>query len=220
MVEASFNIFDLIVLSVIGLSALLSFFRGFVRELFSLGAWFGASLITLYYFDDVAAWLTPQIEGSEKNVAVISGIAGVGTFMVSLILISIVTSMLMKLMKSGSDIGLLDNFLGLVFGALRGVLLVTIGYMLAGIVMPKDGYEHYIANAKSTPYIEKSAAFLMSIAPDYMEEVGAVGKDGRIDTEKLPEEGDGNSNQWDSMDELQKMIEEKAQDASDRYGPQ
>lgn len=213
MVEASFNIFDMIVIATIGLSALLSFFRGFVREFFSLGTWIGASIITLYAFPHVVKWLTPYIENGEENALVISGIAGVGTFMTTLILLSIITSMLMKLMKSGADIGLLDNFLGLCFGALRGTLLVTIGYIVCGIVMPKDGYDHYIATAMTKPYIEKSAAFLMSIAPDYIDEISSVSEDGSIDPEKLPEkpiDGSGTSDQWDSMDKLQQMIDEKA----------
>ncbi len=50
MVQTSLNIFDLVVFGILGLSALLSFFRGFVREVLSLGAWVGASLITLYAF--------------------------------------------------------------------------------------------------------------------------------------------------------------------------
>ena len=47
MIETSFNLFDTIVVVTIILSALLSFFRGFVREVLSLGAWVGASIITV-----------------------------------------------------------------------------------------------------------------------------------------------------------------------------
>ena len=61
MVDAQLNInmFDGIVFGVLFLSALVSFFRGFIREFISLLAWIGAALITLYLVEDVAKFLKP-----------------------------------------------------------------------------------------------------------------------------------------------------------------
>jgi len=220
MIEASFNIFDLIVLATIGISALFSFFRGFVREFLSLGAWVGASIITLYAFPTVAGWLEPHVK--DGNALIVSGIAGVGTFMVALIIISMFTSLLMKLMKSGADIGLLDNALGLVFGVLRGLLLVAIGYIMAEIVMPKDGFDDNIASAMTAPYVKKTADLLKDIAPDYLNDIDipkqSESAEDAGDTPKIDTTDDeGTGNQWDSMDKLQRMIEEKAKDTSDQY---
>ena len=44
----------------VGLSALLSFFRGFAREIISLCSWIGASLVTLYTFPTVPAYLAAK----------------------------------------------------------------------------------------------------------------------------------------------------------------
>lgn len=165
MVETSMNIFDLGVLIIVGLSALLSFFRGFARELISLGAWLGAAVITLYAFPTVSLWLEPQVKSPE----VAMGLATLGVFFVALISITIVTGTLFKFVKSGSDVGMLDNVVGLMFGAARGVLVVAIGYYMLSIVMKEDEYPEWVKQAESRPYVEKAADWVARAAPDYME---------------------------------------------------
>src|SRR6185369_8482710 len=41
---------DIAVIAVIGISALIAFLRGFVREMLTIGSWLGASAVTLYGF--------------------------------------------------------------------------------------------------------------------------------------------------------------------------
>ena len=43
MIETHLNLFDATVLGILALSCLFAFFRGFVREILSLGAWIGAA---------------------------------------------------------------------------------------------------------------------------------------------------------------------------------
>ena len=49
------NLFDGAVFVILFLSAILSFFRGFIREVLSLGAWIGAAMITLFFAKDLAS---------------------------------------------------------------------------------------------------------------------------------------------------------------------
>ena len=53
------------------MSCLFAFFRGFVREVLSLGAWLGAAIVTMYYFPEMAARLKPHFKSAV-------GAAGVG----------------------------------------------------------------------------------------------------------------------------------------------
>ena len=46
--------FDLAMLAVLALSALLAFFRGFVREVLGVGAWIGAIIIAYWFFPFVS----------------------------------------------------------------------------------------------------------------------------------------------------------------------
>lgn len=167
MVETAFNIFDVIVIVVVALSALLSFFRGFVKEILSLGAWIGASLITMYYFIDVAELIQPQV----KSSVVASGLAAMGTFIFSLIVISIFNTILLKLFKQGKDVGLLDNLLGLCFGVLRACLLISLSYYAFSFAVAEDDMPPWVAEAKTRPYVESGAHFIATLAPDYLNEI-------------------------------------------------
>lgn len=167
MVETAFNIFDVVVIVIVALSALLSFFRGFVKEILSLGAWMGASLITMYYFIDVAEMIQPQV----KSSVVASGLAAMGTFIVALIIISIGNSILLKLFKQGKDVGLLDNVMGLCFGVLRACLLISLSYYVFSFAVAEDDMPPWVAEAKTRPYVEQGAHLVAKLAPDYLNEI-------------------------------------------------
>lgn len=170
MIETTFNMFDAIVLTITALSALLSFFRGFIREVLSLGAWIAASIITLYLFPHVAAKLEPHV----NSTVIASGFAAMGTFLIALLTFSIFNSLLMKLFKKGQDVGWLDNFLGLSFGVLRAGLLISLGYLILKMVLPENEYPEWLETAKTRPFVEQGADILAKIAPDYLEQLAPL----------------------------------------------
>jgi membrane protein required for colicin V production len=101
MVEAHLNIFDAVVLGIMGLSCLFAFFRGLVREILSLAAWVGAGIITIYYFPAASAKLAPHF----KSAAVSAGIATVGLYIGALAVFGIINMFLIKSIKSGGEAG-------------------------------------------------------------------------------------------------------------------
>ena len=160
--------FDLGVFAILGLSGLLSFFRGFVREVLSLGAWFGAGVITLYAFPHVAAVLSKHIH----NQTIASGLAALSTFALALIAISVVSSVLLKFVKSGADVGLLDHVMGLLFGLARGMLMVAIAYFIyTQIFVAKQDYPDWVRKAVTRPYVAKAANAVAKLAPSYLDEI-------------------------------------------------
>lgn len=218
MVETSVNMFDAIIIGVITLSAILSLFRGFVRELLSLGAWVGAGIITLYVFPDVAAMIKPHV----KSTMIASGFASMGTYIAALIVISMFNRMLLKFMKTGSEVGAIDNIMGFVFGVMRGILLVSIGYFTLSIMISEDVNKQpdWLKTSLTKPYVEKSAKWLAAIAPEYLEEIstlkGSVGKedpeqlgeDANLDESILEEDNDATAEpKWPTMEDLQNQIE-------------
>lgn len=222
MVETSFNLFDMIVIAMIGLSALLSFFRGFVREILSLGAWVIASLITLYSFLDVAAMIEPQV----SNAVVASGLAAMGTFIASLMLMGIINALLMRILKKGKDVGPLDNGLGLVFGVLRASLLLSFAYFAFSIVTSEDDMPDWIKYAKTRPYVAQGAEAIAKIAPDYLQAIAPATADNApsIDADdtaaEILEKSNGSeepvlgqqpAGEWMNADQLDRMIKETQQ---------
>lgn len=218
MVETSFNLFDTVVIVIIALSALLSFFRGFVREVLSLGAWVGASIITVYTFPDVALLIEPQI----KNPTISSGLAAMGVFVFALMGISIFNALLMRLFKKGKDIGMLDNGLGLVFGVFRACLLVSLGYFIFSFFKPESDYPEWLAEAQTRPYVEAGATMIARVAPKYLSSMSPIGPEGGDGIEeenplaemfekKRMEDGttEKDGPEWMNVEELERIIEDR-----------
>ena len=146
---------DLAVLGVMGLSGLLACMRGLVREVLSLGAWFGAVAIaavgTPWARDVVKQWLPdPQVAAAAGFVALL---------LVSLIVLKIVARSIGSVVKS-SSISSVDRTLGLVFGLGRGALLAIAAYILGGMATSTDHWPDPVKNARSLPLVYQGAVWL------------------------------------------------------------
>ena len=53
---------DFILLGIIGISALLSLWRGFVKEAVSLASWIVALWVAMLFFHDLSSWLARWID--------------------------------------------------------------------------------------------------------------------------------------------------------------
>lgn len=167
MLQATFNIFDAVVMGIIFLSAVLAFFRGFMKEILSLLAWLGAAIITLYAFPTVTEKIEPYV-GNEKIAA---GFATLGTYIIALLTISIFNSILLKYLKT-DEAGGFDKILGLAFGVLRGAFIVSLGFLLFMLVVPKEeNYPLWVKEAKTQPYASQGALLIAEMAPDYLKDM-------------------------------------------------
>ena len=156
------NPLDIGVIAVIVLSAIFAFARGFVREALSIVAWVGAAAITVYGFNPVLLFVSPLV----NNVLLAQLIAGFGLFVVSLIVLTIATGYLARLVRA-SALSPIDRTLGFIFGLARGVLIVCLAYLLLDFVQPSER-PAWIRDAKSAPYLHQGADLLRQFLPEQL----------------------------------------------------
>lgn len=122
------TLFDVAVLVVVGLSVLLSVIRGLVREVLALSAWVVAFLAANVLSGHAARWMPEAIASEELRLLA----AFLAIFVIVLLAVSTLALMASRLVKS-AGLGLEDRLLGVVFGLARGLLVVMVVVLLAGL---------------------------------------------------------------------------------------
>lgn len=122
------TVFDYIVLTIIGLSILLSVMRGLVQEVLALAAWVLSFWLASKYASQGASWMPEGLPSdSIRYVA-----AFLAIFCAVWLLSAIVRITLNQFLKT-AGLKPLDRVLGAVFGFSRGVLLVLMLVLIAGM---------------------------------------------------------------------------------------
>jgi membrane protein required for colicin V production len=122
------TLFDYVVLTIVGASVVVSVMRGLAREVLALTGWVLAFVVANALSGAVAGWFTSVI--SDGSVRALT--AFVAVFVVTLIAVSLLALGASRLLK-GAGLGLEDRLLGSVFGLARGVLIVMVMVLLAGL---------------------------------------------------------------------------------------
>lgn len=153
------TIFDYIVLAIIGLSILISLMRGGLREIFSLGGWLFAFYISRTYAAELAPLLPDAIPAdSLKMIA-----AFIILYLIVLLLASLLSIALSTFIKK-IGLGWMNRLLGGIFGLVRGLLIVCIIVMLAGMTnVPTDPRWQ---NAMFSSPVEQVVLLLMRYLPE------------------------------------------------------
>lgn len=149
------TLFDYTVLLIIGLSVIISLMRGAVREFIALLGWVLAAGLAIHYGSQVAVYLPASIP--DQNLRLLAAMIGIfgATWLVTTLL-AIAISELVKAL----GLGVIDRMLGLVFGLIRGMVVVLAIVIAAGLTsMPQ---EPYWKSAMFSPPLE---ALALSIKP-------------------------------------------------------
>jgi membrane protein required for colicin V production len=160
---------DVIVIAVILLSAVIALYRGLVRETFSIFEWVASAY--------AAIRLTPIFQPMLAGIVEPSWLAWiavfVGTFLIVLVPLSIMTHRFAELVKR-SEIGAIDRALGFVFGIGRGLVIVGLAYIAYASFVPLESQSATVTQARLFPLIQNSSEVLLSLVPESGSEGGTV----------------------------------------------
>ena len=127
--------FDYAVLTVCGLSMLWSLLRGFVREIVSIVGWVAGFVLAMIFTQTVSAMIPASLG------PVLSGlIAFISILLAAWVLAGFVGLLLAKLVQA-AGLGWTDRLLGMVLGLVRGVVVVLVIVIMAGLTpLPREPF--------------------------------------------------------------------------------
>ena len=143
------NLADWFILIVLVASGVISFTRGFTKELLSLFLWLAAFIaaISLEYL------ATPKINEFIGNQEISKIISYIVVFIIFIFLGGIIIKFISKLIKWSGASGF-DRFLGILFGLVRGLIVLFVIFLLLPSGLKTT---NLISNSKITPIIQKYA---------------------------------------------------------------
>lgn len=167
---------DLVVIGILFVSATVAFLRGFVREVLTIGSLAGAAAATLVFGPGLtpltSSWIIdpaatePQMLFGLVPYTMIAPVAAYAlVFVLTIIVLTIVTHMVSKGVHA-VGLGPVDRSLGVVFGLLRGVVIIGLLSLVINFVTDDKQREKYFGDSKTYVYVSYLANLTEALLPD------------------------------------------------------
>jgi membrane protein required for colicin V production len=117
----SLNVFDWILVAIITISSVFGLLRGFVKELLSLASWVAAFFVARLFSFKLSNFMVDWIDQPQFRVIA----AFVILFAVTLVVGALINNVFSRLV-SATGLTATDRLFGMVFGIVRGGLLVIV----------------------------------------------------------------------------------------------
>jgi len=126
--------FDYAVLSIIGLSVVLSVMRGLVREVLAIIGWVAAFYVAKTYSNEILPMMPAAIPTESLRI-----LAAILVLFFATLLVATLLAIALSAIFNNIGLGWLNRLLGAFFGLARGLVIVSIIVFLAGLTdFPKD----------------------------------------------------------------------------------
>jgi membrane protein required for colicin V production len=132
--QTGLNGIDIAILAIVLVSAGISLLRGFFKEAISLVTWVAAFWVAVTFSTDQAKFFESLIQTPSLRAATSFGVL----FLVTLILGSLINKAMQEVIDF-TGFGGMDSVLGMLFGIARGLLIISMLVMVAGMTpLPED----------------------------------------------------------------------------------
>lgn len=159
------TVLDIIVLLVLGVTAIGGFLRGLVQEVLSLAAWILAAFAIYYLHQPLTAGLEEYLD-TEPTTSILA-----------FALLLLIPYAAMKVIANNvgeasrnSIVGPIDRVLGFGFGALKGALIVVIGFSVLFLgydtVWGYKGRPTWMTTARTYPFVDAGSRTLVKMVAE------------------------------------------------------
>lgn len=154
------NLVDYILIAIVGLSMVLSLWRGFVREVISVIGLALAFLVASRFSGHAGDYLGQWISSTT-----VADIAGFGLlFIIVMIVVGLVGALIRRLVDL-AELTATDRTLGIFFGAARGILLIAVTFLIFTTYNPKAN-DPILQGSRLTPYAIELGDMLGHLIPE------------------------------------------------------
>ena len=150
---------DYVIIGIIAVSAVISLFRGFVKEAFSLVVWIAAFWLSWMFFRDLSDYLIQWISLPSARLGV-----SFASIMIAVLIVGGIINFLLSQLVEHTGLSGTDRMLGIFFGIGRGAVIVAIIILLAGLTaMPQDPWWN---NSLLIVYFQEISLWLKEFLPE------------------------------------------------------
>ncbi len=119
------NFFDYVLIAIVGLSMVLSLWRGFVREIISL-----IGLVAAFMIASRTSAMTGDFLGRWLPKGTVSDIAGFVLIFVAIMVVIGLSGVIIRKLVDMAQLTATDRTLGVFFGFARGLLLIALSFLI------------------------------------------------------------------------------------------
>lgn len=163
----TFNWADYAIMAIIGLSIVISFSRGFIKEALSLSTWIIAVVVSVKFYMPLAELLTNYVETPSLRKIIAFATLFICTLIIGGTINFLLSHIIAKTGLSGPN-----RLLGAVFGFLRGALIIGVLVLLGRHTAFVE--DDWWKTAMLIPYAEKLADGINKVLPEKVHQIGAI----------------------------------------------
>lgn len=152
--------FDYAVILLVGLLTLLGLMRGFTHEALSLAGWIAAIVVVRFFHEPATMWAAPRTGGEASAAILMFLLLFFGTVLTARAIATAAGGMAKR-----SVVGPFDRLLGGGFGALKGVILASIIFLLVGFATSVFNADRsaprWMAESRTTPLLMLASGLMV-----------------------------------------------------------
>jgi len=170
-------IIDIVVALVVLSSALISFMRGFIREVLTIAGVVGGIVAAVIFgpplVPTVRLWFGIE-EGKESKdmlgpipMELVSDAVTYGAIFISVVIVLYIITYFISSAAKAVGLGPVDRTLGVVFGIARALILLGLLYMPLNVLIPPKNKDDLFKDSQTHFVIEKVSSAMAAYLPDY-----------------------------------------------------